>query len=275
MTLIAQITDLHMRARGIPAYRVVESNMLAERAVDAVNALDPQPDFVIVTGDLADKGLEEDYVQAKETLGRLKAPYASIAGNHDSAAQMKKSFSDHAWASQMPGDSLQFTIDIGDIRLIGLNSAVEGKAHGFLDDHELEWLTRELDGSRDRPVVLVIHHPPILTGVSHMDRINLKNADALADVIRDRSNILRILCGHDHRPVFAPFAGTYVTISPATAHQVALDLKPDGPSAFVFEPPAYLLHSYTPQTGLVTNMAYVERFPGPYPFWSDKSFTWP
>ena len=36
--LIAQLTDLHVRPRGRPAYRVTETNMLTERAIDAVNA---------------------------------------------------------------------------------------------------------------------------------------------------------------------------------------------------------------------------------------------
>jgi len=40
----------------------------------------------------------------------------------------------------------------------------------------------------------------------------------------------------------------------------------DAPSRFVMEPPAYRLHAYTPETGLVSHTAYVGEFAGPYPF---------
>ncbi len=54
---IVQLTDLHVRPLGVPAYRVAETNMLTERALRAVAALSPAPDAIIVTGDLTDCGL--------------------------------------------------------------------------------------------------------------------------------------------------------------------------------------------------------------------------
>lgn len=41
--LIAQFTDLHLRPRGLAAYRVSETNMFAERAFDALATLQPRP----------------------------------------------------------------------------------------------------------------------------------------------------------------------------------------------------------------------------------------
>ena len=38
------------------------------------------------------------------------------------------------------------------------------------------------------------------------------------------------------------------------------------------EPPAYLLHQITPGTGFVTHMAYVENYPGPYPFLTEPDY---
>lgn len=35
--LIAHLTDLHIRPRGKPAYRVSETNALTERAIDAID----------------------------------------------------------------------------------------------------------------------------------------------------------------------------------------------------------------------------------------------
>jgi len=275
MTLIAQITDAHLRAQGLPAYRVVETNMFAERAVNAVNALDPQPDFTIVTGDLTDKGLASEYDLGRALLDRLKSPYAVVAGNHDSSAGLKKGFADRDWATQMGGDSVQFSIRVGALRIIGLNTAVAGKPYGHLNDEELAFLADALAADPEVPTIIAMHHPPIRTGMHGMDGIMLRNPDALQAVLDGHDTILRILCGHVHRPVFAPFGRTYVTIAPGMAHQVALDLREGRPHMFNFEPPAFLLHAYAPETGLVTNMAYVEAAPGPYPFWPDESGVWP
>ena len=49
--LICQISDLHVRPRGLAAYRVSETNMMTERALDTLAALRPRPDVVLITGD--------------------------------------------------------------------------------------------------------------------------------------------------------------------------------------------------------------------------------
>ena len=54
--LIAQLSDLHVRPRGQPGNRVIETNALTERALRAVARLTPRPDVVIITGDLTDVG---------------------------------------------------------------------------------------------------------------------------------------------------------------------------------------------------------------------------
>ena len=58
-TKILQLTDLHVRPEGMAAYRVCESTMLTDRALRAAARL--QPDVVIITGDLTDCGLADEY----------------------------------------------------------------------------------------------------------------------------------------------------------------------------------------------------------------------
>ena len=274
MTLIAQITDLHIRPRGLACYRVSETNMLAERAVAALNALDPQPDAVVVTGDLADAPDDREYAGVQRLLSRLKAPVYVIPGNHDSPAMMRELLSDVGPIDQGSTDKIHYAVDIGDVRLVALDSSVPGKPHGKLGEAQLAWLDRTLAES-DRPTLIAVHHPPAATGIAHMDRIGLADTDALAEVLSSHSHVERLLCGHVHRPIIAGFAGTVMTLAPSVAHQVVLDFADEAPSMFNFEPPAYFLHRYTPTAGLVTHMAYVESHPGPFPFWSDEGVSWP
>src|SRR3546814_16627066 len=88
-----------------------------------------------------------------------------------------------------------------------------------------------------------MHHPPFITGIAHMDAIGLlEGAAELEQIVAAHPNVERILCGHLHRTIFRRFGGTVASTCPGPAHQGALDLRPDGPSAFVMEPPGLHLH---------------------------------
>jgi predicted MPP superfamily phosphohydrolase len=75
----AYISDTHMYTRTLNQ-RFVKG---AVKAVEDVNALDPQPDFVLFGGDLAQLGRPEELQQGKEILSMLKAPVKIMVGEHD------------------------------------------------------------------------------------------------------------------------------------------------------------------------------------------------
>jgi len=152
------------------------------------------------------------------------------------------------------------------LRLIGLDTIVPGQAGGEMCARRLAWLAARLGEAPDRPTVLFMHHPPFVTGIEHMDAMRLADEESFAAVVRRHPQVVRVLCGHVHRAIQAPFAGTTASIAPSTAHQVALDLRPQGPSAFMLEPPGFQLHIYDERVGLITHTAPIGAFDGPYPF---------
>jgi Icc protein len=264
--LIAQITDLHVRPPGLSSNRVVETNMMTERAIDAVIALRPRPDVVLITGDLTDCGLVEEYEQLKKMLQRLDLPAFVIPGNHDRRENLRRVLAEYRGVTEHP-EFVQFVVDDFPVRLIGLDTLVPGKGEGALCPRRLGFLEGALARERDKPTVIFMHHPPFECGIGHMDRIRLlEGAQRLAEIVRPCRNVERILCGHHHRAIEARFAGTIASISPSVAHQVVFDLTEGGPAALVLEPPAYQLHRYRPETGIVSHTVYVERYPGPFPF---------
>ena len=270
--LIAQLTDLHVRPRGQPACRVVETNMMAERAIDAVIALKPRPDVVLITGDMTDCGLVEEYELLEKMLRRLDIPYHMVPGNHDRRDNLRRVFADHPTIVADP-QFVQFVVDDHPVRLIGLDTAVAGRAEGALREPCLAFLERALAREPRKPTIVFMHHPPFACGIVHMDRIRLiEGAERFAAIIAASRNVERVLCGHHHRPIQVLFAGTLVSIAPGVAHQVMLDLSEDHEGALVLEPPAYQLHLWRPETGVVSHMAYVERFPGPFPFVLDPAY---
>src|SRR5450631_1899736 len=95
---IAQISDLHIKPPGALAYGRVDTAKALQRCVAAVNAFDPQPDLVVISGDLADTPTPEEYAHLKHLLAPLKLTFAGIPGNHDSREMMRAAFPGAAYA---------------------------------------------------------------------------------------------------------------------------------------------------------------------------------
>lgn len=270
--LICQLTDLHVRPVGKPANRVIETNMFTERAFRAVARLNPRPDVVVITGDLTECGLDEEYANLNHLLRRfLPLPVFVIPGNHDRRGNFREGL------KHLPGvvedhHYVQYSVDEYPVRLVMLDTLVPGAGHGELRPDQLEFLDRTLAAVPDKPTIVGMHHPPFACGIAHMDRINLRDAHAFAAVIARHRQVERVICGHHHRPIVARVAHATASISPSVAHQVEMTLNPHDAGAFVFEPPAFQLHRWTAADGIVSHTVYVEDFPGPYPFVTDPEY---
>jgi Icc protein len=264
--LICQLTDLHVCAVGASCNRLSETNMFTTRAFRAVAAMRPAPDVVVITGDLTENGTAAEYANLAALIRQyLPMPVYVIPGNHDRRENCRLAL------GHLPGVTadpvyVQFVVDEYPARLVMLDTVVFGFGHGELRDEQLAWLDRALASQPDKPTMIAMHHPPFRCGIAHVDRIFLRNTNAFAAVIARHAQVERIICGHHHRPMFARVAHAIASISPSVAHQVELCLDPNDKGAFNFEPPAYHLHRWTADDGFVTHMAYVETFPGPYPF---------
>ena len=263
---IAQISDLHIKAPGSLAYGRVDTAAALERCVAALNAFAPKPDFVVISGDLADTPTAEEYQHLKRLLAPLDLPFTGIPGNHDSR-QMMRAALPQAYA--LAAGPLNQRLEIGGIDLLLLDSSVPGNPHGELDAPTLQWLEATLSTSPDRPALVFLHHPPFKTGIWHMDRQNLRNAGEFAAVIRRHPRVQRIATGHVHRATLTTFAGVPTTICPAPNHAVDLDLAELREPSFKVEPPAFHLHSWFPGEGfgcVVTHQVPIGNFDGPHPF---------
>jgi len=267
--LIAQITDLHVKAPGRLAYRHVDTAAMLSRAVETLAALDPAPDVVLATGDLVDLGTAEEYAHLRALLAPLRAPVLPIPGNHDDRTALAAAFADSPWLPR-GGGFLQYAVEDWPVRLIGLDTVIPGLGAGRLCGERLAWLDARLAEATRRPTVLFMHHPPFRTGIAHMDAIGLDGASGLADVVRRHPQAERVLCGHVHRPVQARFAGTIASIAPSVAHQVALDLGPAGPGALVMEPPGLQLHLWAEGEGIVSHTLPIGDFGGRRPFFDEE-----
>lgn len=264
--LIAQISDPHIKAGGKHSYRQVDTAKALRQAINKLNQLAPQPDLVLISGDLVDFGHPDEYTTFKHILAELTLPVYLIPGNHDDRQHLRAAFPEHRYLFQHD-HYLQWVVDEYPVRIIGLDSSVPGNPHGELSNESLQWLDTTLAEQPDKPTLVMVHHHPFVSGIDHMDRQPLKRPDTLANVIIQHAQVERVLCGHLHRSIQARFANTLAISCPGVSHQVSLDLTPDGPAHFQLEPPGYLLHQWSAPNGMVTHQGFIERYPGPFPFY--------
>jgi len=253
---IAQITDLHVVARDRLCYRQVPTNDQVRQAVAHINNLKPSPDAVIASGDLTDHGRDEEYSVLRELLSPLKVPVFVIPGNHDNREALLRAFADQDYMPPSGSSFVNYVVDDYPIRLIGLDTSVPGHHHGELCAQRRRWLEETLRTRPDAPTLIFMHHPPFRTGIRWMDSAGLHGGRELELLVSRHPQVVRVACGHIHRPIHVAWAGTVASTAPSTCHQAALELSGDG-FEFIMEPRAIQLHVWDPGYGLVSHLSYV------------------
>lgn len=250
--IVAQISDLHF----VDAGRLHFGNDTAattRAAVEHLNAMDPQPDVVLVTGDIAEGGTLEQYEAARVVLDLLQPPYHVIPGNHDRRAGLKTAFRDHL--GEDGNGFVQYAVEDHPLRLVALDTLSEGEPWGRLDAPRLAWLDDTLGTRPDRLTLVFMHHPPIRTGIDWMDEMGLLDRAGLDAVLRRHPQVRLVVAGHLHRPISGTIGHARVAVSPSATDAVGLTLGGrDG--FFGPEPFACLVHVLLDDQ-IVTHVSYV------------------
>jgi 3',5'-cyclic-AMP phosphodiesterase len=242
--LIAQITDIHL---GFEAGNPDELNRRRlDQALRRLRAMSPPPDLLLATGDLADTGDDsESYARLKLALADLPFPVFYALGNHDGREAFRASFPE----APMADGFLQYAIEDRELRILVLDTLEEGRHRGNFCETRAAWLRERLAEAPERPTLIVLHHPPIASGLSWMtENPEAEWVKRLEAIVSASSNIVALIAGHLHRPVVTRWAGTTLAVCPSTAPQVVLDFggidpeRPDGRAMIVAAPPGYGVH---------------------------------
>jgi 3',5'-cyclic-AMP phosphodiesterase len=232
VSLLAQLSDPHLDVG--PGDRGSAEALAA--AVEAVLALRPLPDAVVVTGDIANGGAPTEYERAHELLAPLPMPVHVLPGNHDDRDALRERFA-------VPGDGpLQYVARVGELRLVVCDTQLPGHDGGALDGGRLDWLEAQLDG--DVPTVVALHHPPVAIGLPVLDAIGIAESEraGFAELLARSPQVKRVIAGHVHRSVFATLRGCGVFACASTHLQAPLEIGSQE-LRLVPETPAIALHA--------------------------------
>lgn len=223
--LIAHLSDLHIGSQAPDRL---------DRVAGYLRRLRRPPDAILVTGDVADHGLEAEYA-ALGTLEALGVPLLALPGNHDDRSAFRAGLLDER-AADAPVNRVE---TVAGVVFALCDSSVPGHAEGWLDDDTLAWLDATLAASHGTPAFVCCHHPPVPVGKPAADQVRQLGAGRLAEVLRGHPDVVAVLCGHVHSAAVSTFAGVPVLAAPGVESTMVLPWEPaDRPEA----PPAIAFH---------------------------------
>ncbi len=230
MTLLVQITDTHIEAPGKLLYDTLDTARHLQESVHEINAMKPQPDLVMVTGDLVEHPSEASYEHFAALVGPVRAPVYLLPGNHDDPQVMLEMFGDTPLFPATHA-TLQYVIDDFSVRILVLNSHYQGSELPDFGAHRLQWLEETLAES-DRPTLIAIHHPPMITGIGFIDMVGPHWFAGMRDAIKQNPQVALVICGHGHTDLVGRIGTVPVYMAGSTAHQLIADRAQDQAPAF-------------------------------------------
>jgi len=228
MTFIAHISDFHIGEGDF-------NEDVFFNSVDTVNDLDP--DFIIFTGDLTNRGYHAEYVKAIEYVKFFKSMFFSIPGNHDARnlgyETFQKLIGDRSWAQTLNSndkdsiklqydDSLKekymlkdndkkkwsknnhiskHLVDVSNITLIGLDSSEPDISDGSVGRPQQLWMEEILTDSYINSTfsIVAIHHHVLPIPKTGRERNILFDAGDILKSLTDL-DVNMVLSGHKHVP---------------------------------------------------------------------------
>ncbi|MGW2868663.1 MULTISPECIES: metallophosphoesterase [unclassified Kitasatospora] len=247
MLTIAHLSDIHLgqdhgRDDGKRARR------RAEQVMAYLDALPGPLDAVLVTGDLADQGLPEEYRQVAEVLVS-RHPVFTCPGNHDSRSPYRE-----VLLGEAPGEGPVNRLHrLPGADVLMLDSSIPGQHDGLLDEPTLDWLDAELaSGRTELPALVAFHHPPVELHLPYVDPIRQFGEERLERVLRRHPRVAALFCGHAHTSAATAFAGLPLLIAPGVVSTVTLPFE-GGPGISFDHPPMLAFHVLDEDRRLTTH----------------------
>jgi len=242
MSFLVQLTDTHIVEPGKLLYGKVDTAAHLADAVKQVNRMSPQPDLVMITGDLVEHPGAETYRNFARLIEPLRAPTYLMPGNHDDP----KILCDHFCGSGLfpaTDNTYQYAIEDFEFRILALNSHYDDSELPFFDEPRLSWLETAL-GQSDRPTLIAIHHPPMQTGIEFIDMVGAQWYRGISELLRKNPQVQLIISGHGHSDTYGRNGHVPVYMAGSTAHQLIAARGNDHAPSFDERPAPPVMHQW-------------------------------
>ena len=210
-----QISDSHI---GFHQAANPDVSGTLSAAIEAINALETQPAFVIHTGDITHLAKPEQFDTAKQLLSSLRAPLFTLPGEHDFLG----SDPGKAYFGAFAGDRVQhsgtgwYSWDQAGTHFIALVNVFNFEKMGLLGSDQLSWLERDLQSQKSQTPIVVFAHVPLYALYEAWGWTTQDGAKALA--MLQRFDRVTVLNGHIHQVVHHEEGNIRFASADATAY---------------------------------------------------------
>lgn len=189
-----QISDSHMGFNK-PANPDVISTLKA--AVDKINALPDQPDFILHTGDISHLSKASQFDDVDQILKATGKEVFFVPGEHDVLNDDGAMFSER-YGKNSHGNGW-YSFEKKGVHFIGLVNVMNLKAGGLgtLGNQQLEWLKDDVRGLKSSTPIVVFAHIPLWTVYPQWGWGTDEGAQALGYLKKFGS--VTVLNGHIHQ----------------------------------------------------------------------------
>lgn len=230
--IIIQITDTHLMDQPTSTFVKMNPETSFHAVIEDIVKQYPDIDAIVHTGDLAQVAKPETYARYQTFMQNLNIPFYQIPGNHDKAEIFP-----FLNPEPIPG-----ILELGNWRVVLLNSAVPHKIDGWIQSDQLLHLSQILNDTQDQFVIIACHHHPLDMQSNWIDQHKLKNADEFKSLLQDHAQIRMVICGHVHQDSLNIWNQIQFLSTPATSvqfkpksHDFALDTVAPGYRALLLK----------------------------------------
>jgi 3',5'-cyclic AMP phosphodiesterase CpdA len=188
-----QISDSHIGFNR-PANPDVTGTLKA--AVDKINSLPKQPDFLIHTGDLTHQSKPEEFDGLSQALTSARAKEVFyVPGEHDTSVDDGKAFMER-YGKTTKGQGW-YSFDHKGVHFVGLVNVLQLEGMGKLGADQIKWLGDDLKPRSASTPIVLFAHIPLWTVYPEWGWGTQDSAQALAYLKRFGS--VTVLNGHIHQ----------------------------------------------------------------------------
>jgi 3',5'-cyclic-AMP phosphodiesterase len=187
--LLAQITDCHLKEDPHDTMRGWNTDKSFHLVIELLRSLRPQPDRLLLSGDLSDDGSVASYQRLLQAVLSLGIPFSWLPGNHDQLDVM----------SQILPTSIKYFVQDG-WQFVLLNSTTAGDDGGLMAASELAFITDQVVDDGSLHTAIALHHHAININSPWMDDLYpLRNAVVLRNTLESINSCRVVFFGHIHQ----------------------------------------------------------------------------
>lgn len=210
---VVQITDCHLGETAGDDLLGMNTDHSLQQVVELIQQEQGAPELLLATGDISNHGHLDAYRRFRQLTTGLAEHNVWLPGNHDNPALMREAVAD--------GPELSSSIDIGNWRIIMLDSTVAGEVGGCFSAQELERLTSKLEHNPGQHALVCLHHHPIPIGCQWLDEQIVANADEFFSLLDQFEQVRGVLWGHVHQQLEVERKGVKLMSTPSSCIQFA------------------------------------------------------